>query len=273
MLQPSGDFLKFDSGVLQARIYRQSGHISLSGPDLAGSPLTNSIVFAPPAGKVGAGPFEVGRVLSSNPLANGLELTQSVGVTSITSKLTFPMEGVMRYEVADWNGMTPSATSITAASDSSEHFYGFGEKFNSLDQSGKKVNILTFDQPGKKNDHSYKVSPWFVSSRGYGFHLDSSAESDFDMRATAADRYVVTNLFSTLKFNVVYGPKLTDVLTRFTDYTGRPALPPPWAFGPWISSDIWRDGGEIRYAVTKFREARHSCIGLCLRFPMGDCLQ
>ena len=23
---------------------------------------------------------------------------------------------------------------------------------------------------------------------------------------------------------------------------------------PWISSDIWRDGGEVRYAVTKFRE-------------------
>ena len=56
------------------------------------------------------------------------------------------------------------------------------------------------------------------------------------------------------RFNVVYGPALTDVLSRYTGLTGRPALPPPWAFGPWISSDIWRDGGEVRYAVTKFRE-------------------
>ena len=31
-------------------------------------------------------------------------------------------------------------------------------------------------------------------------------------------------------------------------------MPPPWAFGPWISSDIWRSGGEVRYAVTQFRE-------------------
>jgi alpha-glucosidase (family GH31 glycosyl hydrolase) len=46
------------------------------------------------------------------------------------------------------------------------------------------------------------------------------------------------------------------VLSRYTGRTGRPALPPPWAFGPWISSDIWRSGGEIRYAVTKFRERR-----------------
>src|SRR5438132_1098023 len=35
---------------------------------------------------------------------------------------------------------------------------------------------------------------------------------------------------------------------------GRPPLSPPWAFGPWISSDIWRSGGEVRYAVTQFRD-------------------
>ena len=44
------------------------------------------------------------------------------------------------------------------------------------------------------------------------------------------------------------------MLSRYTGLTGRPALPPPFAFGPWISSDIWRDGGEVNYAVTKFRE-------------------
>jgi hypothetical protein len=37
-------------------------------------------------------------------------------------------------------------------------------------------------------------------------------------------------------------------------YMGRPALPPPWAFGLWISADIWRSGGEVRYAVTQFRD-------------------
>src|SRR5205814_1998538 len=83
---------------------------------------------------------------------------------------------------------------------------------------------------GPDLDHSYKAAPWFLSTRGYGFHLDSSAESDFDLRHSAADRYVVTNHFSSLRYNVVFGPRLPDVLTRFTAYAGRPALPPPWAF-------------------------------------------
>jgi alpha-D-xyloside xylohydrolase len=221
---------------------------------LAGTPAANVIQFAPPAALTTNGALLFGRVVSSRVLANGLEVTQSLGSAHITAHLTFPHDGVMRYEVADWGTMVSAATAIAAASDRSEHFFGFGEKFDALDQAGKKVHTLTFDDPGTKGDHSYKVAPWFMSTRGYGFHLDSSAQSTFDMRAGAPDRYVITNLFSTLRFNVVYGPKLADVLTRYTGYTGRPPLPPPWAFGPWISSDIWRSGGEVRYAVTRFRD-------------------
>jgi alpha-D-xyloside xylohydrolase len=254
LFMPSGQFISFDAGDLQGRIYQNTGHIEISGPDLAGNPKTNLIHFSPPAVQIGQGSMMIGAVTGSRALANGLELKQKLGATLITSRLTFPHEGVMRYEVVDWGGVIPVATAIAAPSDSHEHFYGFGEKFDSFDQSGKSVRIMTFDDPGIKKDHSYKVSPWFVSTRGYGLHLDSSAESVFDMRATAPDRYVITHLFSTLRFNVVYGPKLTDILARYTGYTGRPPLPPPWTFAPWISSDIWRNGGEVRYAVTQFRD-------------------
>lgn len=251
-LQPSGAFISFDAGALQGRVYQDTGHIEIAGPDLAGTPRANLIHFAPPAVQTAHGPFSIGDIASSKTLADGLELKQKVGTSLIISRLTFPHEGVMRYEVTDWGSVVPVATAIASASNANEHFYGFGEKFDALDQAGRRVRILTFDEPGNKGDHSYKVAPWFVSTRGFGFHLDSSAESIFEMRASAPDHYVITNLFSTLRFNIVYGPKLTDVLTRYTAYTGRPPLPPPWAFGPWISSDIWRNGGEVRYAQSTY---------------------
>jgi alpha-D-xyloside xylohydrolase len=252
-LQPAGAFLSFDQGLLQARIYKDSGYLELAGPDLTGKNAANVVRFAPPAIQAAAGSVLLGRVISSRQLANGLEVTQALGPSQITAQLTFIHDGVLRYEVVDWAAAIPVATAIAAPSDAHEHFYGFGEKFNGLDQAGKSVRTLTFDAPGTKGDHSYKVAPWFVSTRGYGFHLDSSAESVFDMRAGAPNRYVVTNQFESLRFNIVYGPKLTDVLMRYTAYSGRPLLPPAWAFGPWISSDIWRSGGEVRYAVTQFR--------------------
>jgi alpha-D-xyloside xylohydrolase len=266
-LQPNGVFLSFDQGPLQARIYKDTGHVELAGPDLAGANAANIIHFAPPAIQTAGGSLLVGRVISSKQLGNGLELAQALGPSQVTTRLTFIHDGVMRYEVVDWGAANPVATAVAAPSDNHEHFYGFGEKFDAVDQAGKSVRTLTFDDPGTKGDHSYKVAPWFVSTRGYGFQLDSSAESVFDMRAGAPNRYVVTNNFGTLRFNIVYGPKLTDVLTRYTSYAGRPPLPPPWAFGVWISSDIWRSGGEVRYAVTQFRNRGIPASGFVFDSP------
>ena len=244
-------FTNSTSGLFQARIFDDTGHIQIAQPDLNGAPFGSLITFAPPSAKIAGSSYDFGRVLSVTSIANGLQIVQEFAGSTITAQLTFTSDGVTHYEVVAWNGFAPTETDITAASDASEHFYGFGEKFNALDQAGNKVHMMTNDQGGDKNDYSYKSSPWFLSTRGYGFHLDSTAESYFDMRNGAADRYSIQNLLGTLKFNVVAGPKLTDALTRYTGYTGRPYLPPPWVFGTWVSSDIWRDGGEVRYAITK----------------------
>ena len=256
LAKPTGDFLQLTSGPLQARVYRGSGHLELIGPDLTGRPLANSVTFQPPTVAISGATLTIGSTLSSQPHGQSLDIVQSLGATTITARLSFPHESVMRYEVIDWGGSVPEQTQIVAATDAAEHFYGFGERFNGFDQAGMLVRTVTFDQPGNKgvSGDSYTVAPWFVSTRGYGVHLDSSAESVFDMRATQPDRYVVRHLFNTLAVNVVYGPRLTDVLSRFTAYAGRPDPLPPFAFGPWISSDAWRSGGEVRYAVTKFRE-------------------
>lgn len=255
-LEGTGPFLSFDAGPYEGRLFQASGHIAIAGPDLAGAPLSNVVTLAPPTIESGDRVLTIGRVLSSSPLANGIEVMQELGFGQIRAQLTFPSEGVLRYEVVDWHGLIPDRVSIASASGGGEHFYGFGEKFNAFDQSGKIVDIRTFDDPGNKGDRSYKVAPWFVSTRGYGLHFDSTARSSFDMRTAARGRYEISSNTAALRVHLVAGPKLVDVLSRYTGLTGRPPLPPPWAFGAWISSDIWRSGGEVRYAVTKFRERK-----------------
>lgn len=257
-LTPTGPYLSVTNAATgaEARIYQNSGHIALANG-------SNIIAFAPPAVKTGSGPATIGAVLSSTPIAGGLQVRQTFGATSIVAQLTFPYEGVMRYEVVNWGAQIINETAITAASDVNEHFYGFGEKFNVFDQAGQKVRIMLSDKGGAKGDNTYLTVPWFISTKGYGFHLDATTESSFDLRASFGDRYVISNFVASsfsgyvtnaLKFNVVYGPKLTDVLTRYTGYTGRTPVSPPWAYGAWMSSDIWRDGGEVRYVISKMRE-------------------
>ena len=158
-LHPAGDFLSFDSGAFPARIHKDSGHFALAGPDLQNRALANVIQFAPPAVHTTGGSFPIGRIISSKNLSNGLELNQDLNGAAVTTQITFTHEGVMRYEVTNWSNTGPLATAVAAASDNQEHFYGFGENFNSLDQAGKKVHTLTFDYPGNKGDRSYKVAP------------------------------------------------------------------------------------------------------------------
>src|SRR5207247_4242191 len=123
-----------EAGVLRGRIYTNSGHIEIAGPDLGGRPFAQVVTLAPPAVETAEGALVVGALVSSAPLANGLELEQTLGHAVITSHLTFPHDGVMRYDVVDWGGVVPRASAVAAASDDHEHFYGFGEKFDAVDQ-------------------------------------------------------------------------------------------------------------------------------------------
>ena len=181
---PSGSLLTFDSGPLQARVFQGSGHLALAGPDLAGMPHANVITFEPPVVAIGGKTSTIGRVVSSTPLANGFELIQDVSGTNITVQLTFPADGVMRYEITDWNGLEPDQTSVAAASDANEHFYGFGEKFNSLDQAGNVVETyLTFDNPGTQGGTDPTRSRRGSSApAAMGSTSISTAQSTFDMR-------------------------------------------------------------------------------------------
>ena len=268
LTSPSGPYVAYSNVVgsvlYEARVYQNTGQISLRGPDLMGNPGTNAVNIQPPAAVVNGNSISGGAVLSTSALSNGLQIVEQFGATSIVAQITFPYPGVMHYEVVNWGAQVLTSTAITVPSSSGEHFFGFGEKFNGLDQAGNKVHIMTYDTSARSvADNAYAVAPWFMSSLGYGFDLDSTDESWFDMRNSFGDRYIINNMVGSsfsgyvtnaLKYNVVYGPNLTDVLSRYTAYKGRPLLPPPWAFMPWMSSDIWSSGGEVRYVVTKLRE-------------------
>lgn len=154
-----GDFLTIDSGPLQARIHKATGHLELAGPDRGGAPQSTVITFMPATAAVSGNIVTIERVISSSAISGGLEILQQFGGGQVRTRLTFIFPFVMRYEVIDWNGQAPDQTSISAVSSGNEHFYGFGEKFNTLDQSGHVVGILTFDNPANKQDSSYKVAP------------------------------------------------------------------------------------------------------------------
>ncbi|MBP0650581.1 hypothetical protein J8J40_26390, partial [Mycobacterium tuberculosis] len=53
-----------------------------------------------------------------------------------------------------------------------------------------------------------------------------------------------------LEYLFIDGPTPKDVLDRYTRLTGRPALPPAWSFGLWLSTSFTTDYDET--TVTSF---------------------
>jgi alpha-D-xyloside xylohydrolase len=117
---------------------------------------------------------------------------------------------------------------------SGEHFFGLGERFDGLDLSGTVVEGWIEDRevrPSKRT--SYVVTPFLISSRGYGVLLDTSARSTFDIAALDPGCMTIEVVAPELRAVVIEGPDLQLVLERHARLVGLPPLPPRWAFGVW----------------------------------------
>jgi alpha-D-xyloside xylohydrolase len=132
--------------------------------------------------------------------------------------------------------------SFTAPAD--ERFVGLGEKFTPLDKRGQRALMWNFDAFGSESDRSHKNVPMYLSNRGYGLLVDSGMPVEFDVCQSTHSCVQILVPDDLIDYYVIAGPTPAEVLDRYTGLTGRPALPPKWAFGSWMSSGFYPDTQE-----------------------------
>ncbi|EUJ23163.1 alpha-glucosidase [Listeria grandensis FSL F6-0971] len=124
-----------------------------------------------------------------------------------------------------------------------ENIYGLGERFTNFVKNGQTVDIWNKDG-GTSSDQSYKNIPFFVSNKGYGVFVNHPECVSFEV----GSEHVSKNQFSvageTLEYMIIYGPTMEEILRKYTDLTGKPALPPAWSFGLWLSTSFCTDYNE-----------------------------
>lgn len=124
-----------------------------------------------------------------------------------------------------------------------ETIYGFGERFGPFVKNGQAVESWNEDG-GTSYELAYKNVPFYLSSRGYGILVNHPERVSFEV----ASEHVNSVQFSVeghlLDYYVIYGPTPVEVLERYTGLTGRPALPPAWSFGLWLTTSFVTDYDE-----------------------------
>jgi alpha-glucosidase len=111
-----------------------------------------------------------------------------------------------------------------------EHIYGFGDKRSLLDHRGQRVQMLDRDAFASETNKSYKSVPFFMSTAGYGLFFHNFYIATFDLGIFAKHPMEIQALGGDMDFYVFVGD-LKQVLSQYTELTGRPAMLPRWAFG------------------------------------------
>ena len=130
-----------------------------------------------------------------------------------------------------------------------EYIYGFGEKFTPFVKNGQTVEVWNNDG-GTCTEQSYKSVPFFISSRGYGVFVNHTEKVSFEVGSENVSKTAFSVQGESLEYFIFGGDTAADVIERYTALTGRPALPPPWSFGLWLSTSFTTDYDEK--TVTSF---------------------
>jgi len=125
-----------------------------------------------------------------------------------------------------------------------EHFYGFGEKFTSIDKRGQRLEMWNQDARGVNTERAYKNVPFFVSTGGFGLFVDSVTCVNFDMAASSHAHFSFLVPDTALEYYVIAGPDPELIIQRYAALVGKPTLPPKWAFGLWVSSGFTDEGAQ-----------------------------
>lgn len=147
---------------------------------------------------------------------------------------------------------------LTFAAQTGEAFFGLGERYNALDQRGEVLDVRCYEQYKSQGKRTYMPIPFLLSSAGYGLWVESSRWMQFDLCAASPDQWTLEadlDADQSLHLRWFNGRGVSDrpdplaIIRQFTDLTGKPALPPLWAFGLWMSANEWNSQARVEKEV------------------------
>jgi alpha-D-xyloside xylohydrolase len=130
-----------------------------------------------------------------------------------------------------------------------ECVYGLGERFTAFVKNGQVVEIINKDG-GTASEQAYKNVPFYLTNRGYGVLVNETGPVSFEIASEKVARVQFSLAGESLEYFLIYGPTPKDILRKLTALTGRPALPPTWSFGLWLSTSFTTNYDEE--TVTSF---------------------
>lgn len=161
-------------------------------------------------------------------------------------------------------------------------YYGLGEKGGNLNKKGKRYRMLNIDAMGYDAEHTdplYKHIPYYVTYNddtrlAYGLYYDNYSDSVFDMGAELDNYHGHYRYYQAksghLDYYFILGPKVKNVVEKYTWLTGRMIMPPKWSLGYSGSTMTYTDLPDAQEQLKKFVESSKKYDIPCDSFQLSS---
>ncbi|MFD1177049.1 TIM-barrel domain-containing protein [Paenibacillus puldeungensis] len=142
--------------------------------------------------------------------------------------------------------------------------YGLGETTGYLNKRGERYtmwNSDVFDPHVPDMESLYQSIPFLIQHTAcgsFGLFVDHPGKLIVDLREEQ-DAYSIQTENGEMDLYVIAGPKLKDVVSGFTNLTGKMQLPPLWSLGYQQSRFSYMNQEEVLQLAGTFREKQIPC--------------
>jgi len=141
--------------------------------------------------------------------------------------------------------------------------YGLGETLGALNKRGKIYRFYNTDDPEHTPDKMslYGSHPFMIldGKKTFGLFIDYPSEIIFDIGFTDKDILQITLPSKDFDLYIFDSDEKLSIIKEYFNLTGKPYIPPKWAFGFQQSKWSYFSEEEVRNVAKKFRETGIPC--------------
>jgi alpha-glucosidase len=164
----------------------------------------------------------------------------------------------------------------------SEKYFGLGERAGDMDRAGERYRLTNIDAMGysaRRSDPLYKHIPFYLTynpqaRHSFGLFYDTLSDCVFDFGKEIDNYHGPYRSFvadhGDLDCYFIAGPRVDQVVRRFTWLTGRPAFLPRWGLGYSGSSMAYTEAPDAQAQMARFIERCTEHDILCDSFHLSS---
>jgi oligosaccharide 4-alpha-D-glucosyltransferase len=139
---------------------------------------------------------------------------------------------------------------------SDEMLYGGGARALGMNRRGNKLALYNRAHYGyeTRSELMNFTIPMVLSSKMYAVHFDNSAIGYLDLDSKKDNILAYETISGRKTYQVIVGDSWTDLISNYTDLTGKQPLPARWTLGNFSSRFGYHSQEEVEKTIKKFED-------------------